>query len=141
MSPLPLTALSFSLHTLPLKTSPIHTLQTPLTPQVFYHHYNRSGYVVTTNLDHFKHHVKTTKFCLAPPGGGYGHRQVLLSMMGCIPVIIGEQTAHTHIQYWAPVVLRTRHTHTRTHKGGAALHCGAVSEAGAQEWLWPKGAR
>lgn len=58
---------------------------------MFYHHYNRSGFVMTTRTDTWSSHVTTTRFCLAPPGGGHGYRQVLVSMLGCVPVVIGER--------------------------------------------------
>lgn len=32
-----------------------------------------------------------TRFCLAPTGGGHGHRQLLVSFSGCVPLLIGEQ--------------------------------------------------
>ncbi|EFJ44781.1 acetylglucosaminyltransferase [Volvox carteri f. nagariensis] len=34
--------------------------------------------------------ISSHKFCLAPLGGGHGKRQVLVSLMGCVPVLIGN---------------------------------------------------
>ncbi|KAG1670893.1 hypothetical protein FOA52_000395 [Chlamydomonas sp. UWO 241] len=31
-----------------------------------------------------------TRFCLAPTGGGHGHRQILVAFSGCVPLLIGD---------------------------------------------------
>ncbi|KAG1671535.1 hypothetical protein FOA52_011255 [Chlamydomonas sp. UWO 241] len=58
--------------------------------RVFHHHFNRSGFVVTSSLDRSASHMRASRFCLAPPGSAYGHRQVLVTLMGCVPVVIGD---------------------------------------------------
>ena len=49
-----------------------------------------------------------TRFCLAPTGGGHGHRQILVTFSGCVPLLIGEfggfpRTIQTHEMFWALV--------------------------------------
>ena len=59
-------------------------------PQVHYHHHNRPGYVVTPSSHAYDKHLSASHFCLAPLGGGHGQRQIIVALMGCIPVTIGE---------------------------------------------------
>eukprot|EP00798_Chlamydomonas_sp_ICE-L_P016628 gene16628-22875_t len=58
--------------------------------QVHFQHHNRSGYNIMIHAEDYGKEMKTSKFCLAPLGGGHGQRQILVSFMGCIPVTIGD---------------------------------------------------
>lgn len=57
--------------------------------QVHYYHQNRSNYVIMTRTSHYDRHLRSSRFCLAPLGGGHGQRQIVVASMGCIPVTIG----------------------------------------------------
>ena len=58
--------------------------------KVFYHHYNRSGFVVTTRVEGIEQQMRSTRFCLTSPGSGHSQRQVLVTLLGCVPVVVGE---------------------------------------------------
>lgn len=58
--------------------------------KVYVHHHNRSGYHLTTKIDPYQHYAKSSKFCLTPPGTAYSNRQVMVSLLGCIPVVVGD---------------------------------------------------
>ncbi len=60
--------------------------------KVHYHHHNRTGYIVASRAKHYDQRMRTSKFCLAPLGGGHGQRQIQAAIMGCIPVTIGRTT-------------------------------------------------
>lgn len=70
----------------------IHVSSPPLfSRQVHYYHHNRSGYVVATSITRaYDRALMASNFCLAPLGGGHGQRQIIVGMVGCIPVTIGE---------------------------------------------------
>ncbi|GFR41319.1 hypothetical protein Agub_g2003 [Astrephomene gubernaculifera] len=58
--------------------------------RVYYHHYNRTGFKVVPGTRTYLEDISSHKFCLAPTGGGHGKRQVLVSLMGCIPVTLTD---------------------------------------------------
>ncbi|KAG2448653.1 hypothetical protein HYH02_006010 [Chlamydomonas schloesseri] len=58
--------------------------------RVYFHHHNRTGYKVLTGTSKYMQEITSHKFCLAPTGGGHGKRQVLVALMGCIPVTITD---------------------------------------------------
>ncbi|GFR46852.1 hypothetical protein Agub_g8492, partial [Astrephomene gubernaculifera] len=57
---------------------------------VHYHHHNRTGYKIVTHNSDYAPDLLNYKWCLAPSGGGHGHRQVLVSLMGCLPLIVSD---------------------------------------------------
>ncbi|GLI67604.1 hypothetical protein VaNZ11_011846 [Volvox africanus] len=56
----------------------------------FYHH-NRTGYKVVTADHTYLLDIMRYRWCLAPSGGGHGHRQTLTAAMGCLPVVVSDQ--------------------------------------------------
>lgn len=59
-------------------------------PQVYYHHWNRTGYQIVTSTKTYGRDMARSTFCLAPTGGGHGKRNVLVTMMGCVPVTVTD---------------------------------------------------
>ncbi|GIL43551.1 hypothetical protein Vafri_1253 [Volvox africanus] len=57
---------------------------------VYLHHRNTTGFKVVPGTKTYLQDISTHKFCLAPLGGGHGKRQILVSFMGCVPVLIGD---------------------------------------------------
>lgn len=53
-------------------------------------YHNRSGYRIVPRSPTYGQEMARSLFCLAPLGAGYGKRQVLVSLLGCIPVVIGD---------------------------------------------------
>lgn len=49
---------------------------TASSPQVFRHHWNRTGYHVVRSEREYGTYLATSEFCLAPPGAGHGQRQI-----------------------------------------------------------------
>ncbi|KAG2497997.1 hypothetical protein HYH03_004256 [Edaphochlamys debaryana] len=58
--------------------------------KTYYHHRNRTGFRVVPFTKRYMKDITSHKFCLAPTGGGHGKRQVLVALMGCIPVTITD---------------------------------------------------
>ncbi|GIL87530.1 hypothetical protein Vretifemale_15566 [Volvox reticuliferus] len=58
--------------------------------RVHYHHWNRTDYRVVLFEKNYGRALTSSKFCLAPLGGGHGQRQIIVSYMGCIPVCIAD---------------------------------------------------
>ncbi|GAX82727.1 hypothetical protein CEUSTIGMA_g10153.t1 [Chlamydomonas eustigma] len=58
--------------------------------KIHYHHWNRSGYQVVTSTKSYGRDMTKSTFCLAPTGGGHGKRNVLVTMMGCVPVTVTD---------------------------------------------------
>eukprot|EP00798_Chlamydomonas_sp_ICE-L_P014564 gene14564-20605_t len=58
--------------------------------KVHYHFSNRTGYKVVVSTKTYARDMARSKFCLAPTGGGHGKRQVLVAMLGCIPVTMTD---------------------------------------------------
>jgi len=58
--------------------------------KVHYHYSQRPGYSISVHNEHYVHDLERARFCLAPPGGGFGHRQVLVTFSGCVPLVIGD---------------------------------------------------
>ena len=54
------------------------------------------------------HDMDASRFCLAPPGAGYGTRASLAVTRGCIPVLIGDNIAPVYDGYidWRTYALR-----------------------------------
>ncbi|KAG2448124.1 hypothetical protein HYH02_006709 [Chlamydomonas schloesseri] len=57
---------------------------------VHYHHWNRPGFKVVLHEPNYGAALGSSKFCLAPLGGGHGQRQIIVSFMGCLPVCIAD---------------------------------------------------
>uniref|UniRef100_A0A6U2FL05 Exostosin GT47 domain-containing protein n=1 Tax=Chlamydomonas euryale TaxID=1486919 RepID=A0A6U2FL05_9CHLO len=57
---------------------------------VHLHHWNRSGFSIGTRNADYQAQLRSARFCLAPTGGGHGHRQVLVAFAGCVPLLIGD---------------------------------------------------
>ena len=55
-----------------------------------FHHWNRTGFKVAVSNPTYLEDLARTRFCLAPTGGGHGHRQILVAFSGCVPLLIGE---------------------------------------------------
>lgn len=55
-----------------------------------YHHSNRTGFQIVTSTKSYGPDMARSNFCLAPTGGGHGKRNVLVAMMGCIPVTVTD---------------------------------------------------
>eukprot|EP00195_Chlamydomonas_chlamydogama_P007154 CAMPEP_0202896838 /NCGR_PEP_ID=MMETSP1392-20130828/5751_1 /ASSEMBLY_ACC=CAM_ASM_000868 /TAXON_ID=225041 /ORGANISM="Chlamydomonas chlamydogama, Strain SAG 11-48b" /LENGTH=484 /DNA_ID=CAMNT_0049582321 /DNA_START=368 /DNA_END=1822 /DNA_ORIENTATION=+ len=58
--------------------------------QVYHHHAHRPGFKVVARSSTYLQDMASSKFCLAPTGGGHGKRQVLVARFGCIPVPITD---------------------------------------------------
>jgi hypothetical protein len=54
----------------------LHTLCTGMRQQVYRYHSQRSGYRIVTRSSTYLDDMATSKYCLAPTGGGHGKRQV-----------------------------------------------------------------
>jgi hypothetical protein len=67
-------------------------------PQVYKWFRDLPGYKVVTTSPSYNRDYTLSKFCLAPPGGGWGKRGVLAALMGCVPVVIGDW----QYQPWEP---------------------------------------
>ncbi len=48
------------------------------------------GYRVGVRSPRYEQEFTTSRFCLAPPGAGWGKRGILSVLMGCVPVVIGD---------------------------------------------------
>ena len=59
--------------------------------KVAFHHSNRSGYHISTFSKSYGKEMRTSKFCLAPLGGGHGQRNIQSALMGCLPVLSGDK--------------------------------------------------
>ncbi len=59
-------------------------------PQVFEHHFNRTGFHIRTSMPDYFERLERTRFCLSPTGGGHGHRQILVAFSGCVPLVISD---------------------------------------------------
>ncbi|PNW74962.1 hypothetical protein CHLRE_12g502450v5 [Chlamydomonas reinhardtii] len=57
---------------------------------VHFHHSQRPGYKVMVKNKEYQVDLINYKWCLAPSGGGHGHRQVLVAAMGCLPVVVSD---------------------------------------------------
>ncbi|KAG1660242.1 hypothetical protein FOA52_007639 [Chlamydomonas sp. UWO 241] len=57
---------------------------------VHLYHWNRSGFSVSTKNADYQADLRRARFCLAPTGGGHGHRQILVAFAGCVPLLIGD---------------------------------------------------
>lgn len=66
---------------------PTHLSPIPFAPSK---HTHAHTIPLTPSLSLLSQDISTYKFCLAPVGGGHGKRQILVSLMGCIPVLIGD---------------------------------------------------
>ncbi len=51
--------------------------------RVHYHHHNRSGFKISQSNPNYVADLNRARFCLAPTGGGHGHRQILVAFAGC----------------------------------------------------------
>ncbi|GAX78010.1 hypothetical protein CEUSTIGMA_g5452.t1 [Chlamydomonas eustigma] len=58
--------------------------------KVHYFHHNRTGYLIQPRTHSYEQRLRSSQFCLAPLGGGHGQRQIIVGLMGCIPVTIGD---------------------------------------------------
>ncbi|GLI68736.1 hypothetical protein VaNZ11_013227 [Volvox africanus] len=57
---------------------------------VYLQHRKTKGFKIVPWTSAYLEDISTHKFCLAPVGGGHGKRQILVSFMGCVPVLIGD---------------------------------------------------
>ncbi|KAG2430414.1 hypothetical protein HXX76_009939 [Chlamydomonas incerta] len=57
---------------------------------IHYHHGDRPGFKVVLHEPNYGAALGSSKFCLAPLGGGHGQRQIIVSFMGCLPVCIAD---------------------------------------------------
>lgn len=57
--------------------------------QVHQLHWNRTGFSIRLHNPKYFEELSRTRFCLAPTGGGHGHRQILVAFSGCVPLLIG----------------------------------------------------
>eukprot|EP00955_Chlamydomonas_euryale_P085442 364100-Chlamydomonas_euryale.AAC.20 len=55
-----------------------------------YHHSNRTGFQIVTHTKAYGHDMANSVFCGAPTGGGHGKRNVLVTVLGCIPVTVTD---------------------------------------------------
>ncbi|PNH10148.1 putative glucuronosyltransferase, partial [Tetrabaena socialis] len=58
--------------------------------EVYFQHSKRPGYKIVSRSKSYVQDMSTSRFCLAPTGGGHGKRQVLVARFGCIPVPITD---------------------------------------------------
>ena len=57
---------------------------------MYSYHYQRPGFKVAPGSSTYLKDISTHKYCLAPTGGGHGKRNILTSLMGCVPVTITD---------------------------------------------------
>ncbi|KAK3288694.1 hypothetical protein CYMTET_3837 [Cymbomonas tetramitiformis] len=62
--------------------------------QVYKHHHGRPGWVMERMVDREADMFKSSTFCLAPMGHGWGSRLYKMLGSGCIPVIIQDDMWH-----------------------------------------------
>jgi hypothetical protein len=48
------------------------------------------GYKILGSSPSYEEDLASAKFCLAPAGAGWGKRNVLAAIMGCVPVVISD---------------------------------------------------
>ncbi|KXZ55831.1 hypothetical protein GPECTOR_2g1382 [Gonium pectorale] len=58
--------------------------------RVHFHHHSREGYKIVTKNPLYGLDMLNYKWCLAPSGGGHGHRQTLAALVGCLPLVISN---------------------------------------------------
>jgi len=58
--------------------------------KLHYHHSNRTGFQIVTHTKAYGHDMANSVFCGAPTGGGHGKRNVLVTVLGCIPVTVTD---------------------------------------------------
>ena len=65
-------------------------------------------HIVTNDGGNLGHGMDTSRFCLAPPGAGFGTRATLAVARGCIPVLVGDNIAPVFDGYldWSTFSLR-----------------------------------
>lgn len=71
----------------------------------------REDVVIVTNTGRdLSHDMDAARFCLAPPGAGFGTRFSLAVTRGCIPVLVGDNIAPVFDGYldWSAFSLRVR---------------------------------
>ncbi|KAG2422747.1 hypothetical protein HXX76_015833 [Chlamydomonas incerta] len=78
---------------------------------VHYHHHNRTGYKVATSSKTYPLDFMSYRWCLAPSGGGHGHRQTLAAAMGCLPVVVSDRVLQPFEPEmdWAAFSVRVAH--------------------------------
>ncbi|KAG2487592.1 hypothetical protein HYH03_013871 [Edaphochlamys debaryana] len=57
---------------------------------VHYHHWNRTGFFIQLRDPKYAEHLRTSRFCFGPMGGGHGQRQIQAVLAGCVPVLISD---------------------------------------------------
>ncbi|GLC51474.1 hypothetical protein PLESTB_000506400 [Pleodorina starrii] len=58
--------------------------------KVYQYHRRTKGFKIAEWTKNYLEDISTHKFCLAPVGGGHGKRQILVALMGCVPLLIGD---------------------------------------------------
>ncbi|KXZ55832.1 hypothetical protein GPECTOR_2g1383 [Gonium pectorale] len=58
--------------------------------RVHFHYHSRDGYKIVTKDLLYGLDMLNYKWCLAPSGGGHGHRQTLAALVGCLPLVISD---------------------------------------------------
>ncbi|MEW5302327.1 MAG: hypothetical protein WDW36_005126 [Sanguina aurantia] len=58
--------------------------------KVFSWHAHRPGYRIVTGSKTFAADMTDSRFCLAPTGGGHGKRNVMVTILGCVPVTVTD---------------------------------------------------
>ncbi|KXZ52297.1 hypothetical protein GPECTOR_10g929 [Gonium pectorale] len=58
--------------------------------RVHFHHHNRTGYKIVVSDPYYGLDLLNYKWCLAPSGGGYGVRQTVAAVMGCLPLVVSD---------------------------------------------------
>ncbi|KAG2434452.1 hypothetical protein HYH02_012282 [Chlamydomonas schloesseri] len=116
---------------------------------VHYHHHDRPGFKVATSDPHYGLDLLRYRWCLAPSGGGHGNRQTVVTLAGCLPVVVSDDVLQPFEPEmdWGGFGLRVAHAHVpRLHTllqeaededGGAGLAARTASlPCAAQHLFW-----
>ncbi|KAG2423974.1 hypothetical protein HXX76_014913 [Chlamydomonas incerta] len=117
--------------------------------QVHYHHHDRAGFKVASSNPHYGLDLLGYRWCLAPSGGGHGNRQTVVTLAGCMPVVVSDDVLQPFEPEmdWAGFGLRVPHAdiprlhalleEAEAEEGGAALAARADSlPCAAQHLFW-----
>lgn len=72
--------------------------------EVYLHHHTRPNFKIVPSTSNMIEDYLSSKFCLAPQGGGFGKRGVAAVFMGCVPVLA---TDHMY-EFFEPEIPWTR---------------------------------
>ncbi|GLC45721.1 hypothetical protein PLESTB_000505900 [Pleodorina starrii] len=73
------------------KTTTHHGYSLGVRQKVHQYYRNYKGFKIVEWTKTYLEDISTHKFCLAPVGGGWGKRALLVTFMGCVPVCISDK--------------------------------------------------